>query len=87
MCCQLSREFIRRGYKIIYLYGKPSKLGRPAEGCEGDGQYQFPYENIWDNRNEAYCVDVLKKHNVDIVIDVAFVSRYHEIAYKAKEVF
>ena len=84
VCCLLSREFIRRGYSIVYVYGNPSVLGRPAEGCEGEGQYQFPY-TIWDDRNIAFFSEVVAKHNVDIVIDAAFIARYHDVAYQAKQ--
>ena len=84
VCCQLSREFIRHEHRIIYLYSHPSRLGKPAEGCEGDGQYQFPY-TIWDDRNIAFFSEVVAKHNVDIVIDAAYIARYHDIAYQARQ--
>ena len=84
VCCQLSREFIRRGYKLVYVFGKASVLGHPADGCEGEGQYQFSF-TIWDDRNIAFFSEVIAKHKVDVVIDAAFVSRYHDIAYQAKK--
>ena len=84
VCCLLSREFIRRGYRLIYVFGLPSKLEHPADGCEGDGQYQFPY-TIWDDRNITFFSELISSQKVDIVIDAAFISRYHDVAYQARK--
>lgn len=86
VCCLLSREFIRRGYRLIYVFGIPSQLGHPAEGCEGDGQYQFPY-TIWDDKNINFFSELVRSQNVDIVIDAAFISRYHDVAYQARKAY
>lgn len=84
VCCLLSREFIRRGHKIVYIYSNNSVQGYPAKGCEGEGQYQFPYV-IWDDRNIAFFSDIIAMHRVDVVIDAAFISRYHDVAYQSKQ--
>ena len=84
VCCLLSREFIRRGYRLIYVFGIPSQLGHPAEGCDGDGQFQFPY-TIWDDRNIAFFSELVRSQGIDIVIDAAFVSRYHDVVFQAKK--
>lgn len=83
VCCQLSRELIRRGYRFVYVFSNASVLGHPSDGCEGEGQYQFPF-TIWDDRNIAFFSEVIAKHKVDVVIDAAFISRYHDVAYHAK---
>ena len=83
VCCLLSREFIHRGYHLIYVFGNPSALGHPAGGCEGDGQYQLPYK-IEDDRNIVFFSKLVLKHMVDVVIDVAFITRYHDIAFQAR---
>lgn len=84
VCCILSREFIRRGHQIVYVYGNPSRSAYPSVGCEGNGQYQFPY-TIWDDRNISFFSDIITKHKVDFVIDTTFIVRFHDVVYQARQ--
>ena len=87
VCSILAREFIRRGLSLVFVYGQSINKAKTNDikGCERQAYYQLPYENSWDKRNVPFFAEVMRKNDVDVVIDVSISSGFHEIAYAAKK--
>lgn len=84
MCCILAREFNRRGYELVFVYGRPSVLGKPSAGCEGKGNFQLPSQGR-KKEDAQFFLNIVRSQSVDVVLDVSVHSQYHDMAYAVQK--
>lgn len=80
--CFLIRYFKSRGYRVISCYWR--SFTKNPDYFLLDKSIRFPQDGLYGNEIRDFLTTIIKSENVDLLFDISFVDRIHEVCFQAK---